>query len=646
MQTKTSILFLLILTFSMVTYAQEINSKADKYFYSYAYKEAIAEYKKDLDNRKEISNYQFLNLADAYYNTGDFKNASEIYVDINKKDSIMTNHQFNKMLQSLSKTSEMERVRAFLKTKSYELSTELMENAEFNFSILDSRTTVSEDFQVFNLSSNSPQSDFSPAFYKDRLLFSSGRPQKKKDVYGPSGESYLDIYVGRIARDGNVLNPNVFDKMPESKYHKSTPYYSNESKKIYYILSNSENGQLSFDEKGRNALAIGIVYDSGFFTFLLKDLSTSFYYPFFDEKNQRLYFAANFDDGYGGTDLYYVSTNNGQIMSQPINLGPRVNSPGNEISPHIVDNSLYFSSDIFYGIGGMDIYKSNIRSDKTFSIPINLGAGINSEKDEFGFIMRGDEQLGFSGYFASNRQGGKGNDDIYGFSTRKSLGPKTVSIRGEVVEPKYQQGIMAAKVRLTDASGAVIRELFTKEDGKFLIEIPAQDNLVLQITKDRHSSFYKSYAGEELVALQDNSLLFEMVSIDDVVSEREEKTVLDVNDFFFARGRSEVTEAVAVELDKVAAIIQKFPQLQLQIETHTDSRGSSTTNKRISQKRADAIKKYLISKGVAALNITSAMGYGEDRIMNNCTNGVYCLDFLHKQNLRTLFIVQNYKELK
>ena len=221
-----------------------------------------------------------------------------------------------------------------------------------------------------------------------------------------------------------------------------------------------------------------------------------------------------------------------------------------------------------------------------------------------------------------------------------------MSIRGEVVEPKYQQGIIDAQVRLMDAKGVVIREFFTKEDGKFLIEIPAQDNLVLQITKNRHSSFYKSYSGEELAALQENPLMFQMLSIDEVVSEREEKTVLDINDFFFARGRSEVTANIAIELDKVAAIIQKFPQLQLQIETHTDSRGGSTTNKRISQKRADAIKKYLISKGVAALNISSATGYGEDRIMNNCTNGVYCLDFLHKQNLRTLFIVQNYQELK
>jgi len=644
MRTK-NLLFILLLLTALVVEAQEINSKADKYFYSYAYKEAIAEYKKDIDNRKEISNLQFLNLADAYFNTGDYKNASEIYVDIHRKDSVMSNHRFNKMLQSLAKTSEMERVRAFLSTKSNSLSSELIENAEFNFNILESTNTTT-DFNIFNLSSNSPQSDFSPAFYKDKVLFSSGRPEKSKEEYGPSGESYLDIYVARIGRDGNAVNPNVFDKMPASKYHKATPFYANESKKIYYILSNSEDGQLSFNDKGKNALAIGMVYDSGFFAFLLKDLSTSFYYPFFDEENDRLYFAANFENGYGGTDIYYVSTNNGQIMSQPINLGPRINSPGNEIAPYILDNSFYFSSDIFYGLGGMDVYKSNFRQDKSFSIPINLGAGINTEKDEFGFIMRGDEQLGFSGYFASNRSGGKGGDDIYGFNTRNSLGPETVFIRGEVVEPKYQQGIAGATVKLMAPDGTLIRELSTKEDGKYLIEIPSRDQVVLQITKNRYSSFYQSFSGESLKALQETPLVFEMVSIEEVVTNREELTVLNVPDFFFARGRSTVTPDVAVVLDQVVNAIQKFPQMQLQIETHTDSRGGSSTNKTLSQKRADAIKKYLVSKGVASLNIVSAKGYGEERIMNNCTNGVYCLDFLHKQNLRTLFIVQNYDALK
>ncbi len=643
MKIKTFIPFFLLTI--MVSHAQEKMSKADQYFYSYAYKEAIAEYQKDMRDGKLITNHQFLNLADSYFRTGDYKSASRIYLDVNKKDTIIDSHRFNKMLQSLSKNSEKERIKAFLNTKSDLLANELMENAEFNFELLGA-TGDAQKFEIFNINGNSPQGDFSPSFYKDKLLFSSGRPVKSKKIYGPSGESYYDIYIARIGQNGDVLNPNIFDRMPNTKFHKSTPHYAQELDKIFYILSNAEDDRLSFDDNGKNSMAIGMVYDNGFFAFLLRDLSTSFYYPFYDGSSDRLYFAANFEDGYGGTDIYYVSTNNGQIMSEPVNLGPRINSPGNEIAPFIHDNSLYFSSDIFYGLGGMDIYKANRRQDQTFSIPINLGSGINSAKDDFGFIIRGDENLGFSGYFSSNRDGGKGNDDIYGFSIREYLGPRTFSLKGEIVEPKYQQGIGGATLSLRDTEGNILKEYTTQSNGKFQVEIPWKDNLVISVTKNGHSSFYSSYNKAQLEELQKAGLNVEMVSIDDIVTERENKKVLGIKDFFFARGKSEVTPEIALELDKVVAMVQKFPQLKFQIETHTDSRGGSRTNKVLSQRRADAIKNYLLQSGISSANLGSAVGYGEEQIMNSCSNGVYCLDFLHKQNLRTLFVISNFDELK
>ncbi len=644
MKTKTSVLFFLMAIVG--SYAQEIKSKADKYFYGYAYKAAISEYKKDMGKGKLISNHQFLNLADSYFKTGDYKNASKIYLDINSKDTIMGDHRFNKMLQSFSKISEHERVKAFFNTKGTALSNELMENADFNFELLENNTGEMQKFEIFNVNANSAQSDFSPSFYKGKLLFSSGRPQKSKKMYGPSGESYLDIYLARIGVDGNILNPNTFDGIPDSKYHKSTPYYSEGLDKIFYVLSNTENDQLAFDENGKNALAIGMVYDNDFFRFLFKDLSTSFYYPFYDEATEKLYFAANFKEGYGGTDIYYVATNSGQIMSQPVNLGPRVNSPGNEVAPFVVGSEMYFSSDVFYGHGGMDIYKTNVRQGGGFSIPINLGPGINSSFDDFGFIIKSNEQGGFSGYFSSNREGGKGNDDIYGFKINESLGPKTFALKGKVIEPEYQQGIAEATVKLVDDKGATIKKVITKGDGKYQMEIPWQDGLRVEITKDGRSSFSRSYTANEMESIQKLSLEVEMISFNDIVIEREGKQVLEIPDFFFARGKKNITPEIALELDKVVSAVQKFPRLQLQIESYTDSRGGNNTNKYLSEKRADAIKNYLLQNGVASSNIVGSVGYGEERILNNCKNGVYCLEFLHKQNLRTLFVVINYDQLR
>jgi len=133
-------------------------------------------------------------------------------------------------------------------------------------------------------------------------------------------------------------------------------------------------------------------------------------------------------------------------MSEPINLGPRINSPGNEIAPFIYDGSMYFSSDVFYGIGGMDIYRTNLQNDDTFSIPVNLGKGINSVSDDFGFIVKKNENDGLLGYFASNRPGGKGGDDIYGFVMNQKPGLKTIAIKGKVVSLSSNQGLETKKV--------------------------------------------------------------------------------------------------------------------------------------------------------------------------------------------------------
>ena len=148
-----------------------------------------------------------------------------------------------------------------------------------------------------------------------------------------------------------------------------------------------EEEELAFDKNGKNALAIFRSDENGIFQSSFSGLSTSFYYPYYDESSGRLYFAADFDNGYGGTDLYYVSSNNGQIMSEPVNLG-RISTPPGMRLPHLFSMGASISPPTFFmGLGGMDIYKSEIQGGDSFSIPVNLGPGINSNKDDFGFII-------------------------------------------------------------------------------------------------------------------------------------------------------------------------------------------------------------------------------------------------------------------
>ncbi|WP_420602766.1 OmpA family protein [Flagellimonas sp.] len=626
----------------VICFAQGKRSKGDDFFFQYEFHKAINAYKAEL-TKSALTEQQFLNLADAYFKVGDFEKASKTYLELYKKeDSLLDNYHLNMMLQSLSKTAGEGKTNAFLATMSSGFSKEFIENVEFNNQLLKGGNANDDiGFQIFNLSSNSPQSDFSPSFYKEQLLFATGRSQeKKKKRYSASVEGYLNIYGAIVQNDGQISNAEPFLEIAPSNFHKATPHYSEGLKSIFYVLSNSENGELSFDENGKNALAIGMQPENGPFQLLLKDLSTSFYYPYYDEKSGKLYFSANFENGYGGTDIYYVYTNNGQIMSAPINLGPRINSGGNEIAPFIFENSFYFSSDVFYGLGGMDIYKSNMEGD-IFSIPVNLGKGVNSTEDDFGLIMR-NEGEGLLGYFASNRPGGKGKDDLYGFKVDKKPGLKTFTIKGKVVKTYKKSDIIEkAAVRLLDAEGTLLAETYSDDNGNYRLEVPWQKELILESTKQRCSEYRKHFKEEDLGTLESVNHDIEVALYDDLVEETEGQKAVKMKKFFFGRSKTSLTPEIKTELDKVVSFINGFPSAQLRIETYTDSRGGSSTNFRLTQSRSDAIKSYLIESGVPASNILYSIGYGEDKILNNCTNGVFCLEMLHQQNQRSLIVVLN-----
>ncbi|SEL50866.1 Protein of unknown function [Maribacter orientalis] len=634
---RFKLIIVLLVFVPLMVSAQDKKSKADNLYYSYQYQQAITEYRSEME-KYPLTNHQLLNLADSYFNIGSFDNASELYLEVNKNDTIMSVNRFNKMLQSISKNSERDRIKTFLRSKADMLSPELLENAEFNYSLLEI-PKESDNSVIENVAINSPQGDFSPAFYKNGLLFSSSRIQKSKKVYEPSGESYLDIYFGKLNANNELTDVEVFDKIPATKFHKSTPFYSDKLSTFFYILSNTEDDELRYDENGKNALAIGTLTDTGRFRFILKDLSTSFYYPYFDDRSERLYFAANFDDSYGGTDLYYVYTNNGQIMSAPINLGPRINSPGNEIAPFVFEGSLYFSSDVFYGLGGMDVYKSSIIGNDSYTIPVNLGEGINSISDDFGFIIKQNENKSFSGYFSSNRKGGKGGDDLYRFTLKNLPGLKTFSLGGKVVDLKKKNGVSGAQVRLLNDKGELLKEVSSVATGDFRIEIPWQKQVTIQALKDGYSIFSTSYSEEDMEEIQTISYTLGLARFEDFVLESEDKTILKLDKFYFDKGKAILNAQVEAELNKVVDAVSRFPQLRLKIETYTDSRGSDSYNKKLSQDRSNVIKDYLLKNGLSSNNIVEAIGYGEEMIKNNCTNGAYCLDFLHKQNERTLFVV-------
>ena len=624
--------------------SQEVRSKGDKLFYEYAFAEAIEEYKKETA-RSPLTFVQIRNLAEAYEKTGNETEALNIYQDLYERDTTLPKTHINRMLNLMQRNQGAQAVRQFVSNNPDAFGVEVMENATFNYEIANEAVDEDSSFRIFSLQINTPQTDFAPSFFGDNLLFTSSRSQDTKDTYAPTGESYLDIFIGKVEPSGDVTNAIPYAVIEDSRFHQATPYYSSSLNKLFYIRSNERNGRLSFDENGKNTLALGVSDFQNSFNFLMRDLSTSFYYPFFDENTQKLFFAAEFDDSFGGTDIYFVHTNNGQIMSSPVNLGPKVNTPANEISPFIYGNSLYFASDIFYGLGGMDLYKSDMGSGGFYSIPINLGPGINTKKDEFGFIIREADEEGLIGYFSSNRVNGQGKDDIYGFTVKKAPGPRTLLLKGRVLTLNTDDGIPEAVVRVLGADDEVLKEVVSDDTGAYQIEVPWQEQITLSCEKNRYSIFRKQYDAADIEAVGQDDVNIEIVMLDDIVEEREEQTVIKLKKFWFDQGQATMNAEIEMELKKVIQAVEMFPNLQLRIEAHTDSRGGSAANFKLSQQRADAIKAYLLANGVNPANILYTIGYGEDKILNNCTNGVYCLDILHKRNERHLIVVLNYNLL-
>lgn len=613
----------------------------DLYFFQYQYQKAVQAYERE-HMRDSLELWQYLNLADAYFRTDDFEKAAQGYLNLHKRDTLMDGLRYNRMFRSLSLSGQSERQEAFLATLRTEFPPELMENMDFNVQMLEKASDGTQlDYKIFNLEGNSPQTDFAPAFYRDQLLFSSGRIKGKGPRYAPGNEGYFDIYGAKILEDGQIGAIQAFTKLDETDFHKATPHYSPGLDALFYVLSNTQDGELAFDPQGKNSLAIGKQTIDGAFELLFKDLSTSFHYPFYQESTGKLYFAADFKDGYGGTDIYFVHTNEGHVMSAPINLGPRINSPGNEVAPFIFEDSFYFASDVFYGLGGMDIYKSSIGEGGAFGIPINLGGEINSPQDDFGLVMR-DHGDGLLGYFASNRPGGKGKDDIYGFMVDEKPGLKTVIVKGKVAKSHQGDiGIPKAAVRLFNAQGELLAETYSGPQGEYRLEIPWEPELLMEVTKERHSTFSKRFLEPQIEQLESSPFDLGLAPYDDLVEIKEGQTVVKMGKFFFDRGATRLTPDIERELDHVVSFVRAFPTVQLRIETYTDSRGGSSTNFRLTQARSDAIKEYLVAQGVPRTNILYSLGYGEEKILNNCTNGVFCIELLHQQNQRSLVVVLN-----
>ncbi|MBE8724126.1 OmpA family protein [Flavobacterium hungaricum] len=639
-------LYILCLILSVTfSFAQKTNlKKADALFRNYAYLDASKAYEEILQNIKDPSAQTLKNAADSYYFISDSRNALKWYRKLYEvQGNNLTDIYYLRYIQSMKAVMDYDQADKITK----EYLDKKGDKAEINRYVyqkkyMDSVAKAKPLYVIKNLDINTSKSDFGATFFKDNIVFTSARDTTKfsEKLYTWNNQPFLNLYFAeRNPADGSLFNETVFLPNVMTKYHEATASFDKEGKTIYYSTNIVKKNKLVVDEAKVNNFQIvkGAIVDNK-----LENPQKVFFdsdeysvgHPSLSEDGQWLFFASDMPGGYGETDLYVVKIAADGTMSSPQNLGPKINTIGNEVFPFYQNGVLYFSSDGHYGWGDLDIYESKFLSDGSFSTPKNLGAPVNSNKDDFSFII---DRTNNYGYFSSNRAGGKGDDDIYSFIKGKPVCNQSIS--GMALNHKSKKPLTDVTIMAYNSFSEVLGETKTNFDGKYAIEVPCNKVVKMIAAKINYSSDDKTVetTGENAGEIKDVN--FELSNYDDLVVKKQGVEKVDVNPIYFDYDKFDITPKAIEELSKVVFIMQKFPNIRIKIESHTDSRGKDAYNLKLSDNRAKSTRDYILSQGIDASRIESAIGYGESRLINKCKNGVKCTEEEHVLNRRSDFII-------
>jgi outer membrane protein OmpA-like peptidoglycan-associated protein len=310
-------------------------------------------------------------------------------------------------------------------------------------------------------------------------------------------------------------------------------------------------------------------------------------------------------------------------------LGRGINTNGKEMFPYITENTLYFSSNRAMGFGGLDVYKADYDND-TFGIVYNLGEPINGSRDDFSYIV---DSSGKKGYFASNRKGGKGDDDIYSFIAIENHN----TISGTIKDATSGEVIEGAQVILYNKDKLLLAEVNTDADGSYRFEgLESESDYLLKISKKGYFENDTDIRTKDNIAIEANQSL---QPLKEIIDEEKKIMNLEPDAIYFDFDQYAIKPRAAQELDKLVAVLNEYEDMVIKIESHTDAIGSKTYNKYLSDKRAKSTRDYLISQGIDPSRIASAIGYGEERLLNNCADGHRCPQDKHQENRRSEFII-------
>jgi len=323
------------------------------------------------------------------------------------------------------------------------------------------------------------------------------------------------------------------------------------------------------------------------------DSTVSVAHPAISPDGQTLYFVSDAKNGLGGKDIWKATLENGEAKYIE-NLGPQINTPGDEMFPTMrEDGALYFSSNGHAGFGGLDIFKATLKKDSSWIVE-NMGVPVNSFADDFGMTFQGKKE---TGYFSSNRNDSKGYDAIWSFD----LPELAYTVEGKVFDEKGTI-IPDASVRMVTTSGINARVL-TKKDGTYRIKLDKDMDCVMMVSARGYLNQKNTLSTQGLTSSKTFTIDFRLSSI---------SKPIQMDNIFYEFGKWDLTPASETGLQALVKLLRDNPNITIEIRSHTDFVGTNPANLILSEKRAKSVVDYLISAGVASDRLTS-VGFGEEK---------------------------------
>ena len=631
---KTKVLCIILVLAGTMAFGQK--KLADKFYKNYAYIKASELYEEAVNNGDD-SEHVLTRLGDCYYNNSNSEKAAMWYKRALDKYPKINPEYIYKYIQTQRSLGNYEEANTWLQKFKELQGEDSRTSIDIDLSIYEDLSSLEQVYiEVTNLDINTNYSDFGLIENNGKVYFASTRNADSK-IYKWNEQPYLDIYEATVSEANGVKTFSNVDFIKASDvntdYHEASVAITNDGKTLYFTRDNvNKRNKLDYDKKGTSHLKIyKATLENGSWEHIeelpFNDDVFSTGHPALSKDDKQLYFVSDRDGGYGQTDIYVVDIMEDGSYSDPRNLGANVNTEGREMFPFVAkDNTLYFSSDGYINLGLLDIYKSDIINNPS-SEPENLGAPFNSGYDDFAFIIDSETE---TGYFASNREGGKGNDDIYSFTAFEC---KQI-VNGIVRNSETMEPIAGATVQKIDESGKIVEEVTSAQNGSYQFEVDCDKTYTILGKKEDYKDDLKEVTttSENNKEHQVDLNLIPLIKADQIV----------INPIFFDFDKWNIRTDAQYELENIVDVMRAHPDMVIKIESHTDSRGTHRYNMKLSDRRAKSTRDYLLSRGIDPNRIESAIGYGESQLLNECADGVRCSEEKHQENRRSYFYILKY----